>query len=183
MPTAIIVISTPATRSQWDGETRARCIAARHGPADATLALIIAALRSAPSPPTAILPKTQVKVLPRASRKGRRMRARQRAKRPSPSQIAIRAHFVRARRPPILPSQVPAASPGDGSRVFVASASDWFKCGGKDRHAPKSRINQRSRASPLAYRLRPGRTYLTTASHRPVRGESERLNLAARQRD
>src|SRR5262249_56842882 len=38
--------------------------------------------------------------------------------------------------PEILPSQVPAASPGDGSRVFVALAGDWFKCGGKDRHAP-----------------------------------------------
>ena len=32
------------------------------------------------------------------------MRARQRPKRPSPSQIAVRAHFVCARRPQILPS-------------------------------------------------------------------------------
>jgi len=30
-----------------------------------------------------------------------------------------------------MPSQVPTASPGDGSRVFVALASDWFKCGWK----------------------------------------------------
>src|SRR5262249_16795514 len=56
------------------------------------------------------------------------MRARQRPKRQSPSQIADRAHFV-VQGPQFLPSRVPAPSPGNGSRLFVALASDWFKCG------------------------------------------------------
>src|SRR5262249_43716631 len=60
------------------------------------------------------------------------MRARQRPQWPSPSQIAVRAHVVRARRPPILPSHGPAPPPGDGSRLFVALALDWFKCDGKN---------------------------------------------------
>src|SRR5262245_11046431 len=60
------------------------------------------------------------------------MRARQRPQWPSPSQIAVRAHVVRARRPPILPSHGPAPPPGDGSRLFVALAVDWFKCDGEN---------------------------------------------------
>src|SRR5262245_41579538 len=60
------------------------------------------------------------------------MRVRQRPRWPSPSQIAVRAHVVRARRPPILPSHGPAPPPGDGSRLFVAFAVDWFKCDGEN---------------------------------------------------
>src|SRR5215475_4277023 len=68
------------------------------------------------------------------------MRVRQRPQWPSPSQIAVRAHVVRARRPPILPSHGPAPPPGDGSRLFVALAVDWFKRDGENRKvgdAPK----------------------------------------------
>src|SRR5215510_14294639 len=60
------------------------------------------------------------------------MRVRQRPRWPSPSQIAVRAHVVRARRPPILPSHGPAPPPGDGSRLFVALAVDWFKRDGEN---------------------------------------------------
>src|SRR5215510_12173493 len=60
------------------------------------------------------------------------MRVRQRPQWPSPSQIAARAHVVRARRPPILPSHGPAPPPGDGSRLFVALAVDWFKRDGEN---------------------------------------------------
>src|SRR5215475_5861171 len=58
------------------------------------------------------------------------MRVRQRPQWPSPSQIAARAHVVR--RPPILPSHGPAPPPGDGSRLFVALAVDWFKRDGEN---------------------------------------------------
>src|SRR5215471_5820994 len=60
------------------------------------------------------------------------MRARQRPRRPSPSQIAVRAHVVRARYPPILPSHGPAHRRADGSRLFVALAVDWFKSDGEN---------------------------------------------------
>src|SRR5262249_6168483 len=60
------------------------------------------------------------------------MRARNRPRRPSPSQIAVRAHVVRARYPPILPSHGPAHRRADGSRLFVALAVDWFKSDGEN---------------------------------------------------
>src|SRR5262249_16726972 len=159
---AIIAISTPATRSQWDGETRARPIAAMHGPADATLALIIAALRSPASPLMAILPKAQSwKVLPRASRKGRRMRARQRANGRRP--IAIRAHFVRARRPPkFCHPKFRLHRRGMAPEYLSRWRAIGSNAAGKIVTLPR-RINQRLRASPLPYRLRSGRTYLITA--------------------
>src|SRR5262245_11694386 len=74
------------------------------------------------------------------------MRARQRPRRPSPSQIAVRAHVVRARHPPISPSRGPAHRRADGSRLFVALAVDWFKSdgeNGKAGDAPK--LTKRSR--------------------------------------
>src|SRR5262245_50371108 len=60
------------------------------------------------------------------------MRARNRTRRASPSQIAVRAHVVRARYPPILPSHGPAHRRADGSRLFVALAVDWFKSDGEN---------------------------------------------------
>src|SRR5262245_61758684 len=36
------------------------------------------------------------------------------------------------KRPPILPSHGPAPPPGDGSRLFVALAVDWFKRDGEN---------------------------------------------------
>ena len=60
------------------------------------------------------------KVLPRASRKAL-MQSRQRHKRPTPSQIAVKP-TLSVQGPPILPSRVPASSPGHGSRLFVALA-------------------------------------------------------------
>src|SRR5262249_22422740 len=155
-----------------------------HGPAEATLALIIAALRSPASPLMAILPKAQSwKVLPRASRKGRRMRARQRANRPSPSQIAIRAHFVRARRPPNFAIPSSDCIAGGWLPSICRVGERLFKSRLEDRDVPKRRINQRLRASPPPSRLRSGRAYLTTPTHCPVRVKRERLNLSARQRD
>jgi len=68
---------------------------------------------------------------------------RRRPKRPSPRQVAVRAHVVRAKRPQILPSHGPAPSPGDGSQLYLSLwRSIGSKCDRENRDVGERPINQ-----------------------------------------
>jgi len=96
------------------------------------------------------------------------------------SRIAFRARFVRARRPQILPSCIPAPSPGDGSRLFVVWRVDWFKCDWKDRRRDL-KINQRIFRRHRQRRLRKFhcRHFLTAPLRRSLSNYRRLLTLTA----
>ena len=93
------------------------------------------------------------------------MRARQRRKRPLSSQIAVRAHFVCARRPPILPSHVPAPSPGMAPDYLSLGRSIGSNAVGRS-EVGHSKINQMvfTRRSSATITNSPCRNF-----HRPLR--------------
>ena len=113
---------------------------------------------------------------------------RRRPKRPSPNRIAVRAHVVRAKRPPNF--TIPWSGSIAGGRLptlFVALAVDWFKMrSGESRalasapltkwfDAGRSAAGEESLGSSPRPFLSPpdsGRAYRTTAAH--PRGELAR---------
>ena len=52
--------------------------------------------------------------------------------------------------PPNFTIQVPAPSPGNGSRLFVALAIDWFKCDWEDPEVGRPRLTKRSRTGMVS---------------------------------